>query len=191
MMRPAVFIDRDGTINEQRGYINHISKFELLPGVGKAISLLNTNDHIVVVTSNQSGVARGYFPMQLVKDIHDVMVLELKKYNAYVDRIYFCPHHPDGIVPEYSRECSCRKPNIGLIKQAQDELGIDMETSYVIGDRLLDIEFAHNANLPGILVLTGYGKGEVQYSMSHKSITPAYVAEDLLGAVQWILKQDK
>jgi len=190
-MRSAVFIDRDGTINEQRGYINHISRFELLPGVGKAISLLNTNDHIVVVTSNQSGVARGYFPMQLVKDIHDVMVLELKKYNAYVDRIYFCPHHPDGIVPEYSRECSCRKPNIGLIKQAQNELGIDMETSYVIGDRLVDIELAHNANLPGILVLTGYGKGEVQYSMSHKSITPAYVAEDLLGAVQWILKQDK
>jgi len=191
MMRSAVFIDRDGTINEQRGYINHISKFELLPGVGKAISLLNTNDHIVAVTSNQSGIARGYFPMQLVKEIHDVMVLKLKKDNAHVDGIYFCPHHPDGIVPEYSRECSCRKPNIGLIKQAQDELGIDMETSYVIGDRLLDIEFAHNANLPGILVLTGYGKGEVQYSMSHKSITPAYVAEDLLRAVQWILKQDK
>ena len=191
MMRSAVFIDRDGTINEQRGYINHISRFELLPGVGKAISLLNTNDHIVAVTSNQSGIARGYFPMQLVKEIHDVMVLKLKKDNAHVDGIYFCPHHPDGIVPEYSRECSCRKPNIGLIKQAQDELGIDMETSYVIGDRLLDIEFAHNANLPGILVLTGYGKGEVQYSMSHKSITPAYVAEDLLGAVQWILKQDK
>jgi D-glycero-D-manno-heptose 1,7-bisphosphate phosphatase len=191
MMRPAVFIDRDGTINEQRGYINHISRFALLPGVGKAISLLNMNDHIVVVTSNQSGVARGYFPIQLVKDIHDVMVLELKKYKAYVDRIYFCPHHPDGIVPEYSRQCSCRKPNIGLIKQAQDELDIDMETSYVIGDRLVDIEFSHNANLPGILVLTGYGKGEVQYSMPHKGITPAYVAENLLRAVQWILKRDK
>jgi D-glycero-D-manno-heptose 1,7-bisphosphate phosphatase len=191
MMRPAVFIDRDGTINEQHGYINHISRFALLPGVGKAISLLNMNDHIVVVTSNQSGVARGYFPIQLVKDVHDVMVLELKKYNAYVDRIYFCPHHPDGIVSEYSRQCSCRKPNIGLIKQAQDELDIDMETSYVIGDRLVDIEFAHNANLPGILVLTGYGKGEVQYSIPHKSITPAYVAENLLRAVQWILKRDK
>ena len=190
-MRSAVFIDRDGTINAQRGYINHISRFELLPGVGKAISLLNTNDHIVVVTSNQSGVARGYFPLQLVKDIHDAMVLELKKYNAYVDGIYFCPHHPDGIVSEYSRECSCRKPNIGLIKQAQDELDIDMKTSYVIGDRLVDIEFANNANLPGILVLTGYGKGEVQYNMPHKSITPAYVAEDLLRAVQWILEQAK
>jgi D-glycero-D-manno-heptose 1,7-bisphosphate phosphatase len=190
-MRPAVFIDRDGTINEQRGYINHISRFVLLPGVGEAISLLNKNNHIVVVTSNQSGVARGYFPMQLVKETHELMELKLTKDNAYVDGIYFCPHHPDGVVSEYSRECSCRKPNVGLIKQAEVEFDIDMETSYVIGDRLLDIEFAHNANLPGILVLTGYGKGEVQYSMPHKSITPAYVADDLLRAVQWILKQDK
>ena len=191
MMRPAVFIDRDGTINEQRGYINHISRFALLPGVGEAISLLNKSNHIVVVTSNQSGVARGYFPIQLVKEIHEFMELKLTKDNAHVDGIYFCPHYPDGVVPEYSRECSCRKPNVGLIKQAEVELDIDMETSYVIGDRLLDIEFAHNANLPGILVLTGYGKGELEYSMPHKSITPAYVAEDLLRAVQWILKQDK
>jgi len=191
MMRPAVFIDRDGTINEQRGYINHISRFVLLPGVGEAISLLNKNNHIVVITSNQSGVARGYFPIQLVKEIHELMKLKLTKDNAHVDGIYFCPHHPDGVVPEYSKECICRKPNVGLIRQAQIELDIDMETSYVIGDRLLDIEFAHNANLPGILVLTGYGKGEVHYSMPHKSITPACVAKDLLHAAQWILKQDK
>ncbi len=187
-MRPAVFIDRDGTINEQRGYINHISQFVLLPGVGKAISLLNKNNHIVAVTSNQSGVARGYFPMQLVKEIHELMKWKLTKDNAYVDGIYFCPHHPDGVVPEYSMECNCRKPDVGLIKQAEVELDIDMEASYVIGDRLLDIEFAHNANLPGILSLTGYGKGEFQYSMPHTSITPAGVAEDLLHAVQWILR---
>jgi len=190
-MRPAVFIDRDGTINEQRGYINHISQFVLLPGVGKAISLLNKNNHTVVITSNQSGVARGYFPIQLVKEIHGLMELKLTKDNAHIDRIYFCPHHPDGVVPEYSRECDCRKPNTGLIKKAKAELDIDMETSYVIGDRLLDIEFANNANLPGILVLTGYGKGELKYVVPHKSIKPAYVAEDLLRAVQWILKQEK
>jgi len=190
-MRPAVFIDRDGTINEQRGYINHISQFVLLPGVGKAISLLNKNNHTVVITSNQSGVARGYFPIQLVKEIHELMELKLTKDNAHIDRIYFCPHHPDGVVPEYSRECDCRKPNTGLIKKAKAELDIDMETSYVIGDRLLDIEFANNANLPGILVLTGYGKGELKYVVPHKSIKPAYVAEDLLRAVQWILKQEK
>jgi len=190
-MRPAVFIDRDGTINEQRGYINHISQFVLLPRVGEAISLLNKNNHTVVITSNQSGVARGYFPIQLVKEIHELMELKLTKDNAHIDKIYFCPHHPDGVVPEYSRECDCRKPNTGLIKKAEVELDIDMETSYVIGDRLVDIEFAHNANLPGILVLTGYGKGELKYSMPHKSITPAYVAKDLLSAVKWILEQEK
>jgi D-glycero-D-manno-heptose 1,7-bisphosphate phosphatase len=190
-MRPAVFIDRDGTINEQRGYINHMRRFVLLPGVGEAISLLNKNNHIVVVTSNQSGVARGYFPIELVQDIHELMKGELEKDNAYLDGIYFCPHHPDGVVPEYRRECGCRKPNIGLIKKAAAELDMDMEASYVIGDRLLDIEFAHNANLPGILVLTGYGKGELKYSMAHKSIKPIYVAKDLLKAVKWILEQEK
>ena len=191
MMRSAVFIDRDGTINAQRGYINHISRFELLPGVGKAISLLNNNNYTVVVTSNQSGVARGYFPITLVKEIHELMVQRLAKDNAHVDKIYFCPHHANGIVPEYTKECSCRKPNIGLIKKAAAELNIDMEGSYVIGDRLLDIEFAHNASLPGILVLTGYGKGEAQYNMHSKSIVPSYVAKDLLRAVKWILKLDK
>ncbi len=190
-MRPAVFLDRDGTINEQRGYINHISHFSLLPGVGKAISLLNQNNYIVVVTSNQSGVARGYFPIELVKATHELMKRELANDNAYVDGIYFCPHHPDGLVPEYSKECSSRKPNIGLIEKARSELDIDMERSYIIGDRWLDIEFAHNANLPGILVLTGYGTGELEYIVPNKKIKSAYVAKDLLSAVRWILKQDK
>lgn len=190
-MRPAVFLDRDGTINEQLGYINHISRFILLPGVGKAMSLLNKNNYIVVVTSNQSGVARGYFPIKLVQETNEMMKRELAKYNAYVDEIYFCPHHPDGVLPEYSRDCSCRKPGIGLIKKARSELSIDMERSYVIGDRWLDIEFAHNANLPGILVLTGYGKGDLEYVVPHKQIKPIFVAENLLRAVKWILEQDR
>jgi D-glycero-D-manno-heptose 1,7-bisphosphate phosphatase len=190
-MKPAVFLDRDGTINEQLGYINHISRFMLLPGAGKAISLLNKNNHIVVVTSNQSGVARGYFPIELVKETNELMKRELAKDDAYMDGIYFCPHHPDGLVPEYSRECTCRKPDIGLIEKARSELDIDMRRSYVIGDRWLDIEFAHNAGLPGILVLTGYGRGDLEYIVPHKQIKPTFVAEDLLRAVKWILKQDK
>ena len=190
-MRPAVFLDRDGTINEQLGYINHISRFILLPGVGKAMSLLNKNKYIVVVTSNQSGVARGYFPIELVEETNDLMKRELARDNAYVDGIYFCPHHPDGVLPEYSMECSCRKPDIGLIEKARSELDIDMERSYVIGDRWLDIEFAHNANLPGILVLTGYGKGDLEYIVPHKQIKPTFVAEDLSRAVRWILKGNK
>lgn len=190
-MKPAVFLDRDGTINEQLGYINHISRFMLLPSAGKAISLLNKNNHIVVVTSNQSGVARGYFPIELVKEINELMKRELAKDDAYMDGIYFCPHHPDGLVPEYRKECTCRKPDIGLIEKARSELDIDMRRSYVIGDRWFDIEFAHNAGLPGILVLTGYGRGDLEYIVPHKQIKPTFVAEDLLRAVKWILKHDK
>jgi len=187
---PAVFIDRDGTINEQRGYVNHISRFTLLPGVGRAISLLNRNNYLVVVVSNQSGVARGYFPIELLTETHDFMRRELAKDEAFIDGIYFCPHHPNCAIPEYSKECNCRKPNIGLIEKAGSELDIDMEGSYVVGDRWLDIEFAHNANLPGILVLTGYGMGEVQYMANPRNIEPAFVARDLLAAVQWILGRD-
>jgi len=189
-VRPAAFIDRDGTINEQRGYVNHISRFIFLPGVAKAISLLNRNNHIVVVTSNQSGVARGYFPIELVEETNKLMKRELARDSAYVDGIYFCPHHPGGIMPEYSRECNCRKPNIGLIEKAGSDFDIDMGRSYIIGDRWLDIEFAHNANLPGILVLTGYGMGDLEYIVPRKKIKPTYVAKDLLGAVQWILKRN-
>jgi len=188
-MRPAVFIDRDGTINEQRGYINHISRFALLPGVGEAISLLNKNNHLVVVTSNQSGVAQGYFPEKLVHEIHGLMKRELAKDSAYLDGVYFCPHHPHGAVSEYKKECGCRKPGTGLIERARVELDIDMQTSYVIGDRWLDIDFAHNASLPGILVLTGYGRGDLEHIVPHKRLKPTFVAEDLLRAVTWILKQ--
>jgi len=189
-MKPAVFVDRDGTINEQRGYVNNMSRFVLLPGVGEAISLLNKNNHLVVVTSNQSGVAQGYFPVKLVHEIHDLMKQELAKDDAYLDGVYFCPHHPDGVVSEYKKECRCRKPGTGLIERARVELDIDMQRSYVIGDRWLDIDFAHNANLPGILVLTGYGRGDLEYIVPHKRLKPTFVAEDLLRAVSWILEQD-
>ena len=190
-MKPTVFIDRDGTINEQRGYINHISRFILLPGVGQAIYLLNKNDYHVVVTSNQSGVARGYFPVELVHETHDLMKRELAKDNAYLDGVYFCPHHPNGIVSGYNKQCTCRKPDTGLIEKAKSDLEIDMVKSFVIGDRWLDIEFACNAGLPGILVLTGYGRGDLEYVVPRKKTKPFFVTEDLLEAVTWLLAQDR
>ena len=190
-MKPAVFLDRDGTINEQRGYINHISRFILLPGVGQAIYLLNKNDYHVVVTSNQSGVARGYFPVELVHETHELMKRELAKDNAYLDGVYFCPHHPNGIVSGYNKQCTCRKPDTGLIEKAKSDLEIDMVKSFVIGDRWLDIEFACNAGLPGILVLTGYGRGDLEYVVPRKKTKPFFVTEDLLEAVTWLLAQDR
>jgi len=188
-MKPAVFIDRDGTINEQLGYINHISRFVLLPGVGRAIYLLNRNHYHVVVTSNQSGVARGYFPVELVRETHELMKRELAKDNAYLDGVYFCPHHPDGVVSGYNKGCTCRKPDTGLIEKAKSDLEIDMNRSFVIGDRWLDIEFAFNAGLPGILVLTGYGRGDLEYVVPGRKAKPVFVAKDLPRAITWLLEQ--
>jgi D-glycero-D-manno-heptose 1,7-bisphosphate phosphatase len=189
-MRPAVFIDRDGTINEQRGYVNHLSRFVLLPGVGEAISLLNEHSRLVLIISNQSGVARGYFPIDLVHQTHEHMKGELAKDNAHIDGVYFCPHHPEGEVLEYRRACRCRKPETGLIEKARAEFDIDMGRSYVIGDRWLDMVFARNAHLPGILVLTGYGMGEREYIVPPEGIKPTYVARNLLEAVHWLLQRD-
>ena len=186
-MKPAVFLDRDGTINEQMGYINHPSRLVILPGVPEAVGLLNRNNYLVIVISNQSGVARGYFPVTLVHEVHDFLKTDLREKGGTVDGIYFCPHHPQGIVPEYRRDCKCRKPKTGLIEQAQKVFDIDMSKSYMVGDRYLDIELAHRINVKGILVKTGYGLGEIEYVLPGRQ-KPAYIAEDLFGAADWIVK---
>jgi len=189
MANKAVFLDRDGTINEEMGYVNHIERFHLLPRVGPAIRLLNQHDWKVVVITNQSGVARGYFPESLVHQVHQKMQDLLKGDGAYLDGIYYCPHHPDVGIPPYRQKCRCRKPATGLIDDAVKELDLDCSQSYVIGDRGLDIEFARQVGSKAILVLTGYGKGEWEYFRDHWKVKPDYVAKDLLEAVQWILQQ--
>ena len=187
LKKPAVFIDRDGTINEQMGYINHISRFVLLPGSAEAIKLLNDHGYLVIIVSNQSGIARGYFPMELVNEVHAHMKALLERDNARIDGIFFCPHYPEGKLPEYSRACECRKPKTGLIKMACGDFDIDMANSYVIGDRCTDIELARNAGLKGILVKTGYGLGDLEYVFPNLSFEPFHVADDFLDAAGWIV----
>ena len=191
MQRPAIFLDRDGTINEQMGYINHPSRFILLPGAAEAIHVLNQNKYLVIITSNQSGVARGYFPIQLVDKIHEKMILSLAKEDAFIDKIYYCPHHTGGTVAEYSIKCDCRKPGPGLINKALKDFDIDIDHSYVIGDRCSDIAFAQRANIKGIMVETGYGLGDAQYILPDFSHKPIHIAKDLLEAVNWICKGNK
>ncbi len=188
MKKPAVFIDRDGTVNEQMGYINHISRFVMLPGAAQAIRLLNRCGYLAIIVSNQSGVARGYYPIDLVERVHDHMRNLLKKEGAWVDGIFYCPHYPKGIVPEYSIECKCRKPGTGLIETASKVFDIHMEKSYVIGDRFSDIELARQLGLKGILVTTGYGLGDLEYVFPALSFKPDYVADDILHAVRWIVE---
>ena len=185
--RGAVFLDRDGTINEQMGYINHLSRFQLLPGVGRAIERLNQAGWPVVVVSNQSGVARGYFPPDLVEEVHDLMVELLSRDGARLDGIYYCPHHPRAELDDFRRECNCRKPRTGLFEQAALDLNLDLSESYVVGDRSSDLKAGRNIGAKSILVLTGYGRGELEYVLPRKGVKPDFVAETLNDAVDHIL----
>lgn len=190
MGNKAVFLDRDGTINEEMGYINHLERFKLLPRVGPAIRLLNQHEIKVVVITNQSGVARGYFSESLVHLVHQKMQDLLMREGAYLDGIYYCPHHPDAGELPYRQKCRCRKPAPGLVEKAVRELDLDCGQSYLIGDRGNDIEFSHQIGAKGILVLTGYGKGEWEYYGDQWKVKPDHVAHDLYEAVQWVLKQE-
>jgi len=189
MNRPAVFLDRDGTINEQMGYINHLTRFQLLPDVGKAIRLLNDREIPVFVTTNQSGLARGYFPDSLLEEVHDLMIQQLLRDGARIDEIYICPHHPEAKEERYRLNCQCRKPKTGLFLQAASEHSLDLGKSFVVGDRWSDLKAAAACGAQGVLVLTGYGRGDLQYIGPTQKVQPSYVAEDLMAAVCWILQK--
>jgi D-glycero-D-manno-heptose 1,7-bisphosphate phosphatase len=188
MKRAAVFMDRDGTINEQMGYINHLSRFKIFPGVSEAIRLLNDLGFLTVVVSNQSGVARGYYPLDLVNEIHALLKRRLKEEaGATLDAVLFCPHYPEGVVPEFSMDCDCRKPKTGLIDQACTAFDIDLSRSFMVGDMCSDMQFAKRAGIKGIMVKTGYGLGELEYVLPEKEVKPLHIADDLPDAVQWII----
>jgi D-glycero-D-manno-heptose 1,7-bisphosphate phosphatase len=186
-MRAAVFLDRDGTINEQMGYINHIERFQLLPDVAVAIGALNEAAVPVVVVTNQSGLARGYFPAELLDAVHAKMRAALAREGAHVDGIYICPHHPEAKEERYRLDCGCRKPKTGLFEQAARELGLDLQKSYVVGDRWSDLKAAVNCRATPVLVLTGYGRGDYEYIGPGQQVQPAFVARNLKEAVAWIL----
>jgi D-glycero-D-manno-heptose 1,7-bisphosphate phosphatase len=119
------------------------------------------------------------------------MEKSLKTEEALINGIFFCPHHPRGVIPEFTGDCDCRKPKTGLIKQACKRFDIDLPRSYVVGDRYMDIELAHRCNLKGILVKSGYGLGELKYVVPEKSLAPNHVARGLIDAVRWILERDE
>ncbi|MCW5198913.1 HAD family hydrolase [Desulfobulbus sp. F4] len=187
ILKPAVFLDRDGTINEQMGYINHLSRFVLLPGVSEAVHKLNKHDIPVVVVTNQSGLARGYFPASLLAAVHAEMERLLAAEGAYLDGIYFCPHHPEAKEEQYRQTCRCRKPQTELLEQAAIDLNLDISRSFMIGDRWSDLECGVRAGAIPVLVLTGYGRGELEFVGPQKKIQPSLVAADLPEAVEQII----
>jgi len=186
-MNIAVFMDRDGTINEERGYLKTPYDLSILPGAADAIRLINKNQIKAVVITNQSGVARGYFSEEVVERVHMKLEELLKEKGAYLDGIYYCPHHPDFGPPGYRQRCNCRKPAPGMLEVASKELTIDLSHSYVVGDKASDIELAHRVGAKGVLVLTGHGKDKIGSLHRGSKSSPHYIAENILAAVNWIL----
>jgi histidinol-phosphate phosphatase family protein len=182
----AVFLDRDGTINEEVGYLDRIDKLRLIPGAAEAIRLLNAAGLKVVVVTNQSGVARGLFTEAFVVEVHRTLAERLERQGARIDRFDYCPHHPTEGSARYRRACPCRKPEPGMLLKAAAALAIDLGRSYVVGDTPRDLETARRVGARGILVRTGYGAEHLE-TVSAGGTDAAHIADDLLAAVRWIL----
>ena len=184
MKRPAVFIDRDGTISEEVGYVNHPSRYQVFSYSAEAIKKLNDNNWLAILVTNQAGVARGYFSEDVIGAVHQQLTSELAKEHAQLDAIYYCAHHPTVGEPPYRFDCDCRKPKTGLINRAASDFEIDLTSSWMVGDRYSDIEMARNAGLRSAFVLSGYGRGEWEYQRSNWKHEPDIVCENLLAAVE-------
>ncbi|HXW04517.1 MAG TPA: HAD family hydrolase [Vicinamibacterales bacterium] len=181
-MRRAVFLDRDGTLIEEMGYLDRLDRLQFFPYSIDAVRLLNRAGFAVVVTTNQAGIARGLVEESFVAAAHRAIAERLAAGGASIDGFYYCPHHPDGIVPALRQACECRKPRPGMLVRAASELQLDLSRSFAVGDRLHDVEAAETVGGRGILVRTGHGARDAARASSG-----TVVADNLIAAVSWIL----
>lgn len=161
-MRKAVFLDRDGTINIEKNYLYKIEEFEFIEGVPEAIKLLNDAGYLVIVVTNQAGIGRGYYTEKDMHRLHNHIDEELKKYGAHIDAYYYCPHHPQYGIGEYKCECNCRKPKSGMLEKAIRDFDIDVNNSYIIGDKVWDIQAGRNIGVKGFQVITDETSGIIK-----------------------------
>lgn len=186
-MTAAVFLDRDGTLIEEVGYLDRRDRMALYPWSIDAVRALNRAGIPVIMVSNQSGIARGFFSEAALGDIHRHLASLLAAGGARLDAYYHCPHHPDGRVAEYTRSCECRKPGGALVERAVRELGVDPRRSFTVGDRWVDVALARTVGARGLLVRTGYGA--LEEARPPDGLTADAVVDNLIGAVSWILSQ--
>jgi len=184
--RRAVFIDRDGTINKDIGYVSNPDELDLYPWAAEAIRRINDSGLLAIVITNQSGIARGMYTEKTLDAIHARMTSELESEGARIDAVYYCPHHPEVGDVQYRIACECRKPRIGMLSRAAWEHKIDLSRSFVIGDKASDIKLAENAGMRSALVLTGYGRATAAHP-KRWPCSPDIKAENLLVAVTQIL----
>ena len=187
LVRPAVFMDRDGCLTEEVGYVNHPSRIRLLPRTAAAVRRLNQAGIAAVMVTNQAGVARGYFSEETLHAANRRVVSELEAGGARLDGLYVCMHHPREGQPPYRADCDCRKPRPGLLTRAAADLGLDLRASVMVGDKLSDVAAGQATGAAGVLVLTGYGRGEWEYRPPGGEIKPDHVADDLFDAVDWAI----
>jgi histidinol-phosphate phosphatase family protein len=183
-----VFLDRDGTLIEDVGYLSRVEDIRWFPSAIDAVRLLHRAGFLVCITTNQGGIALGIYSADLVRRVHHEMSAAVEASGARLDGLFFCPHHPLAVHDELRIECDCRKPRPGMIRQAEAQFAIDLQRSFVVGDKALDIGLANSVGAKGILVKTGYGQSEFQ---RHEGQVPgaAFVAETVLEAASWILTQ--
>jgi D-glycero-D-manno-heptose 1,7-bisphosphate phosphatase len=187
--RPAVFLDRDGTLIADAEYLSQPSQIKLFSNTAEALKLLRKAGFYLFVVSNQSGVARGYFPESMVRKVHQKLQQMLKSKGARIDAFFYCPHYPAGKVKVLSRVCDCRKPRAGMIKQAARKYPIDLKRSYVVGDKMDDLLLARKAKLSGgLLVRTGNGRKN-EKELKAAPLPKSFVVSDILSAAKWILTQ--
>jgi len=160
VMNRAVFLDRDGTINVELEFLHRPEDFHFIPGAPQAIRLLNEAGFRVIVVTNQSGIARGYYDEAAVRRLHRYMDAQLAPFDAHIDAYYFCPHHPEHGSEEYRKSCACRKPMDGMLRRGAAEFALDLSASFMIGDRLVDVAAGLKAGCLPMLVRTGYGAAE-------------------------------
>ncbi len=186
MARPAVFLDRDGTIVREVDYLREVSQLRLLPGAAAAVRRLNEAGIPVIVVTNQSGIARGMLTENDLRHIHDELRRRLASRGARLDAIYYCPHHPEAAVKAYRKRCRCRKPAPGLFRRAAREMDLDLARSFAVGDSARDLEAGRRAGCRTVLVRTGYG---ARTERECGDGCAEAVADDLSGAVDWILER--
>ena len=171
--KPAVFLDRDGVLSEEKSYICTLEDFAIFPYTKECIKKIKEKGYLAIVVTNQSGVARGLFSEEILQRMNSYLIEE-----TGVDAVYYCPHHPQGKVEDYRKECNCRKPHTGMIEKACQDFQIDMEKSYIVGDRASDILLGQNAGVKTILVESGYGTRGLE-----QEVTPDYIMKDLREVV--------
>ena len=180
----AVFLDLYGTVAHEVGYINHPDRFRLHDFAGQAIRLLNQAGYRVFVATNQSGIARGYFTEDVLNEVHRRLVGGLAREGAHVEAVYHCLHLPPEGRPA---ECDCRKPLPGMLRRAAREHGVELASSWMAGDMITDVETGHAAGARGILLRTGYGRGQIEYQRHRWRVEPDLICDDLLAAARAIV----